>query len=83
MKQPARLEINDAGSWRVIGHFDNGDDEQTANVLAAAEQLAHALWWTGEGQCPKLRVSRGSKPTVLLRWQYTSGWRDALTGEAA
>lgn len=82
MAQTARLEINDAGSWRVIGRFDYADDEQTANVLNAAEQLAHALWWDGEGQCPTLRVSIDAT-RVLCRWQYTRGWRDALTGEPA
>ena len=82
MAQIARLEINDAGSWRVIGRFDTADDEQTASVLAAAEQLVHALWWDGEGRCPTLRVSIDAT-NVLLRWDYTRGWRDAVTGEAA
>ncbi len=82
MSQIVRLEINDAGSWRVIGKFDAADDEQTASVLAAAEQLAHALWWDCGGECPTLRVAIDAK-RVLYRWQYTIGWRDALTGEAA
>lgn len=82
MTKPARLEINDSGSWRLIGRFDHADDEQAASVMAAAEQLAHALWWDCGGECPTLRVAIDAK-RVLYRWQYTSGWRDALTGEAA
>lgn len=82
MNKPVRLEINDSGSWRLIGRFDADDSGQSDEVLLAAERLAHALWWDGEGRCPTLRVSIDAT-NVLLRWDYTRGWRDAVTGEAA
>jgi hypothetical protein len=82
MNKPIRLEINDSGSWRTIGRFDAADDEQTASVMAAAEQLVHALWWDASGKCATLRASIDAT-NVLLRWTYTTGWRDALTGDPA
>lgn len=76
-----RLEINDSGSWRVIGRFDCADDAQANEVLDSAARLAHALGWASTDRCPKLRVSIDAT-NVLMRWTHSTGWRDALTGKA-
>lgn len=83
MKKPVRLEINDSGSWRLIGRFDAGDDDNVSLVLDAAEELARTLHNSEAARrCPTLRVSIDTV-TVLLRWTLELGWRDARTGEPA
>jgi hypothetical protein len=77
----ARLELNNSGSWRVLGRFDAGDDELTELVLAAAETLVKTLHNSADpARCPTLRVSLDAC-TVLWRWSLTEGWRDAKTRE--
>ena len=83
MAKPVRLELNNSGSWKVLGCFDAADDEQTSLVLDAAEDLVKTLHNSEDPKrCPTLRVSIDSI-TVLLRWQLALGWRDARTGEPA
>jgi hypothetical protein len=83
MKKPARLELNNSGSWKVLGRFDAADDEQTSLVLDAAEDLVRTLHNSEDPKgCPTLRVSIDSI-TVLLRWELGLGWRDAVTGAPA
>lgn len=83
MKKPVRLELNNTGSWKVLGHFDAADDEQTALVLDAAEALVKTLHNSEDPKgCATLRVSIDAI-TVLLRWDLERGWRDAATGEPA
>lgn len=82
MKKPVRLELNNSGSWKVLGRFDAADDEQTSLVLDAAEDLVKTLHNSEDPKhCPPLRVSIDAC-TVLLRWDLEGGWRDAVTGEA-
>jgi hypothetical protein len=88
MKKPVRLELNNSGSWKVLGRFDAADDEQTSLVLDAAEDLIKTLHNSEDPKrCPTLRVSMGTPgdttDSVLLRWELTRGWYDARTGEAA
>jgi hypothetical protein len=85
--KPVKLELNNSGSWKRLGSFDAADDEQTALVLDAAEDLIRTLHNSEDPKrCPTLRVSM-DHPTdtvdvVLLRWELTRGWFDARTGEA-
>lgn len=88
MKKPVRLELNNSGSWKVLGRFDAADDDQTALVLDAAEDLIKTLHNSEDPKrCPTLRVSMDTVGdttcTVLLRWSLELGWRDARTGEPA
>lgn len=86
MKRPCRLELNNSGSWKVIGRFDASDDEHAALVLDAAEELIKTL---NNGapprQCSSLRISKDDGlGDVLMRWTADRGyWYDALTGERA
>lgn len=83
MRKPVRLELNNSGSWKVLGRFDADDDEQTSLVLDAAEDLIRTLHNSEDPKgCPTLRVSIDSM-TVLLRWGIEQGWRDAKTGRPA
>lgn len=86
-RKPVRLELNNSGAWKVLGRFDAGDDEQTDQVLDAAEDLMKALHNSEDPRhCPTLRVSVDhpvSQDLVLMRWTLERGWYDALTGEAA
>lgn len=84
--KPVRLELNNSGSWKVLGRFDAADDEQTSLVLDAAEQLVNTLHNSEDPKrCPTMRVSMdvpGGDSTclVLLRWSLLEGWRDPQTG---
>ena len=83
MKKPVRLELNNSGSWKILGRFDSSDDEQTSLVLDAAEDLVRTLHNSESPKgCPTLRVSIDSI-TVLMRWGLERGWYDARTGEPA
>lgn len=79
-----RLEINSSGSWKVIGRFDASDEEHTALVLDAAEELIKTL---NNGaplrQCSSLRISMDDGlGDVLTRWTADRGcWYDAATGK--
>lgn len=83
--KPVRLELNNSGSWKVLGRFDAADDEQSSLVLDAAEDLVKTLHNSEDPKhCPTLRVSiDDALQTVLLRWDITRGWRDAQTGAPA
>jgi hypothetical protein len=84
MKKPVRLEMNNSGSWKVLGRFDAADDDQTELVLDAAEQLVRTLHNSDDPKgCPTLRVSVAHSTdtidVVLLRWDLVNGWREAHT----
>lgn len=83
MKKPVRLELNNSGSWKVLGRFDAADDDQCALVLDAAEQLVQTLHNGGPARkCPTLRVSvDDSLQEVLMRWSIELGWREVRTGD--
>jgi small nuclear ribonucleoprotein (snRNP)-like protein len=85
VKKPVRLELNNSGSWKVIGRFEAADDEQSSLVLDAAEELIKTLHNSEDPKrCPTMRVSMdGGLGSVLLRWSLVDGWRDAETGRAA
>lgn len=81
--KPVRLELNNSGAWKVLGRFDAADDEQTALVLDASEEMVKTLHNSEEeNRCPTMRVSMADGlQAVLLRWDLARGWRDAETGE--
>lgn len=83
MKKPVRLELNNSGSWKVLGRFDAADEDQSALVLDAAEELIKTLHNSDDPKrCPTLRVSMDDRlQQVLMRWDLLGGWRDAMTGE--
>lgn len=85
MQKPCRLELNNSGSWKLLGKFDAADDEQSALVLDAAEELVKTLHNSEATKgCPTLRVSMDDAlGSTLLRWQIERGWYDAKTGEPA
>lgn len=86
LPRPCRLEINNSGSWKVIGRFDAADDAHTSLVLDAAEELVKTL---NNGapvkQCASLRISIDDMLNdVLLRWTADRGyWYDPRTGDRA
>lgn len=84
-KKPVRLELNNSGSWKVLGRFDADDDEQSSLVLDAAEDLIRTLHNSEDPKgCPTLRVSMDDGlGSVLMRWSLVDGWRDAVNGRPA
>jgi len=84
--KPCRLELNNSGSWKVIGRFDAADEEHTGMVMDAAESLIKVL---NNGappkRCASLRVSMDDGlGQVLLYWTAERGlWFDARAGEPA
>jgi len=85
MAKPVRIELNNSGAWKVLGRFDAADEDQTALVLDAAEDLIKTLNNGGPAKrCPTLRVSTDDGlGAVLLRWDLEGGWRDPVTGDPA
>ena len=83
--KPCRLELNNSGSWKVLGRFDASDEDQNALVLDAAEELVKTLNNGAPAkECPTMRVSiDDGLVIVLMRWQLDRGWYDARTGEPA
>lgn len=81
--KPCRLELNNSGSWKVLGRFDAADDEQSALVMDAAETLVQTLHNSESPKgCPTMRVSMDDPlQQVLMRWKLERGWYDARTGE--
>lgn len=85
MKKPCRLELNNSGSWKVLGRFDAADEEHAALVLDAAEELIKTLNNGAPArQCASLRISKDDAlGDVLARWTADrSCWYDARTGAA-
>ncbi len=78
-KKMVRLELNNSGSWKLLGRFDADDDEQTALVLDAAEELVKTIHNSEDPKhCPTMRVSiDDALASVLLRWDLLEGWRDS------
>ena len=87
LKKPVRLELNNSGSWKILGRFDAADDEQASLVMDAAEELIKTLHNSEDPKrCPTLRISSiapdDSYVVVLTRWEIERGWYDPVTGEA-
>lgn len=82
--KPVKLELNNSGSWKRLGAFDAADEDQTALVLDAAEDLVRTLHNSEDPRrCPTMRICiDDGLSVVLLRWELLRGWYDARTGEA-
>lgn len=78
MKNPCRLELNNSGSWKLLGRFDLRDVEATAKLLNAAGSLVDAL--NAAAGCSgrsgaALRVSTDeAHPATLQRYETGKGW---------
>jgi hypothetical protein len=71
---PVRLELNAAGSWKLIAKFDafNADDRE--DVLKCAAGLVDALHAAGSPGL-KLRVATDeSQPRALTNFDHARGW---------
>lgn len=81
--KPVKLELNNSGSWKVLGRFDAADEDQAALVMDSAENLVKTLHNSEDPRrCPTMRICiNDSLSTVLMRWSIDGGWRDAKTGE--
>lgn len=68
--RPAKLQINNSGSWKTIARFDAGD-EATGEKACTAGQLLGELG----GLRTTLRIATDEAlPTVLMRWDARRGW---------
>lgn len=86
MSKPCRLEINNSGSWKVLGRFDAADEYHSDMVMEAAADLIKVLNDGAEPRrCASLRISTDDGlGAVLMRWTAERGlWVDAVTGEPA
>ena len=87
MKKPCRLELNNSGSWKLLGKFDAAVEDATDAILNAAASLVDALNdpASKRSAIATLRVSTDEQhPEVLMRYANAeSGWRDVRTGEPA
>ena len=76
MARPAMLQINQAGSWRNVIHFD----VDTANYDAMEDAAANlVLLADGPDSTATLRTVNPTTqpPTALRRWNAREGWRNA------
>lgn len=81
--RPVRLELNNSGSWKLLGRFDASDSAHCDRVMYAAEQLVRALNNDAPPQkCASLRISiDDSLAQVLMRWDaQRDTWYDAKAG---
>ncbi len=67
--RPVRLEINNAGSWKLIARFDAGN-EAFADKACAAGQLLGEI---NPGSTFRLATDE-ALPHVLMRWDAVRGW---------
>lgn len=79
MRKPCRLELNNSGSWKLLGKFDAGAEAAADEIVDAAARLAAAL---NARECGRpglcsLRISTDDpQPIVLMRWSnQEEGWR--------
>jgi hypothetical protein len=80
--KPCKLEWNNTGAWKTLGRFDAADEEQSALVMDAAQDLALTLH-NSESQvaAPKLRICVDDNLNlVIAHWSLEDGWRDRKTG---
>lgn len=70
--RPVRLELNNAGSWKVLASFDAGDEEKAEKARTAGRLLGEL-----GGPRTSLRICTAEAlPIVLVRWTPTKGWTD-------
>lgn len=78
MKKPCRIELNNSGSWKLLGKFDAATADAADRVMEAAANLADALNDTAVrvGGRVTLRVTTDdSYPAVLMRYfGRDGGW---------
>lgn len=67
--RPVRLEINNAGSWKLIARFDAGN-EALSNKACAAGQLLGEINPTSTFRL----ATDEALPHVLMRWNAVRGW---------
>lgn len=67
--KPVRLEINNAGSWKLIGRFDAGNEELADKACAAGQLLGEI------NPTSTFRIATDEAlPHVLMRWDAARGW---------
>lgn len=70
--RPAKLELNNSGSWKTLARFDAGDDDQADKAHAAGQLLGEL-----GGDKTALRIATDDPlPVVLRRWSGDRGWFD-------
>lgn len=67
--RPIRLEINNAGGWKLIARFD-ASNEELADKACAAGQLLGEI---NPGSTFRLATDE-PLPHVLMRWCAARGW---------
>lgn len=84
MNKPCRLELNNSGSWKLLGKFDAADDGSTSDIMNAAASLVDALNEASGGRPATLRISTDdTHPCTLMRHNSREeGWRD-MAGDPA
>lgn len=82
--KPVKLELNNSGSWKRLGTFDDADEDHCALVMDAAEELVRTLHNSEDPKrCPTLRICKDDgRGEVLARWELQRGWYEVRTGEA-
>lgn len=87
MKKPCRLELNNSGSWKLLGKFDAAVTDSTDDIMNAAAALVDALNapYSGRSAIATLRIATDEPhPDVIMRYESReSGWREARTGAPA
>lgn len=74
--KPVRLEINNAGSWKLIASFDAGNEELSDKACAAGQLLGEI----NAGSTFRIATDE-SLPHVLMRWDAARGWWIVASGQ--
>lgn len=80
MSRHCRLELNNSGSWKLLGTFDASRTDAADRIMNAAAELAAALNERDSGRAAlcRLRVSTDDAlPVALMYWtDAAGGWKE-------
>ena len=84
LAKPCRLEINNSGSWKTLGHFDAANELHAQTIMNSAEELVKLL---NQGNTikrwPTLRISMDDGlASVLMHWTVERGWYESQRASA-
>lgn len=74
IRRPARLELNNAGAWRILMTFDVTDPQQVADVKRVAAEMGQV--YADLGGRMVWRLYAPMDQAVLAYWEPGRGWRD-------
>lgn len=73
-KHPVRLELNAAGSWKLLAKFDAFNADTRCDVLSCATRLIDALHMAGSTGITLRVATDEAHPRSLSHFDVRRGW---------